>query len=429
MLSIKNNMMASNAARHLGRAYDSLSRSVERLSSGLRINSAKDDAAGLAVRELIRADVAVLQQGSRNALDGTSLLQTMEGAMGVIDDNLIRMLELAEQAATGAYSAAQREVMNAEFGEMADEIDRVAESATFNDITLLNSDTGSISIHVGTETTIDVDKVDMTKTGLDLLTGVDVDEAVWKAVMDDTDSTAMMSVSADDDVTMTIQFENTVEATTEDMITFNMAASSTYTIDQLVSEINALSQALGYAGDGTNKAYDMASVVENSDGTYQLKFTSRLESDKVTINVSSDTAGDAGDITMGGTGGVNLADIATAGQDLADATDFDETTTTGGLNILTAEDALASMDVITAAINTKDEARASFGYKMKRLESTIAILDIQAENLRAAESRISDVDVATEMTELTRTQVLAQAGISMLTQANAMPQMALALLR
>lgn len=428
MLSIKNNMMASNAARHLGRAYDGLSKSVERLSSGLRINSAKDDAAGLAVRELIRADIAVLQQGSRNALDGTSLLQTMEGAMGVIDDNLIRMLELAEQASTGAYSDAQRAVMNAEFAEMADEIDRVAESATFN-ITLLNSDTGSVSIHVGTETTIDVDKVDMTKDGLDLLTGVDVDEAVWKAAMDDTDTTAMMSVSADDDVTMTIQFEDTGEGTTEDMITFNMAASSTYTIDQLVSEINALSQDLGYAGDGTNKAYDMASVVENDDGTFQLKFTSRLEADQVTINVSSDTAGDAGDITMGGSGGVNLADILTAGQDLADETDFDETTNTGGLNILSAEDALASMDVITTAINTKDEARASFGYKMKRLESTIAILDIQAENLRAAESRISDVDVATEMTELTRTQVLAQAGISMLTQANTMPQMALALLR
>ena len=99
------------------------------------------------------------------------------------------------------------------------------------------------------------------------------------------------------------------------------------------------------------------------------------------------------------------------------------------MNIATAEAAVTALDTITAAINTKDQARASFGYKMNRLESTIAILDIQSENLQSAESRISDVDVATEMAAMTRTQVLAQAGISMLAQANQMPQMALSLLR
>jgi len=102
MLAIKNNIMAANAARHLGMSYDSLAQSVERLSSGLRINSAKDDAAGLAVRELMRADIAVLQQGSRNAMDGISMLQTFEGAMGTIDEALVRMKQLAEQAATGS---------------------------------------------------------------------------------------------------------------------------------------------------------------------------------------------------------------------------------------------------------------------------------------------------------------------------------------
>ena len=114
MLAIKNNVMAANAARHLGRSYDALGKSVERLSSGLRINGAKDDAAGLAVRELMRADVAVLQQGSRNAADGISMLQTAEGAMGVIDDILIRMKELAEQASTASYSASQSRLASAE---------------------------------------------------------------------------------------------------------------------------------------------------------------------------------------------------------------------------------------------------------------------------------------------------------------------------
>ena len=101
-LIIRNNVMATTAARHLGRAYNALAVSVERLSSGLRINSAKDDAAGMAVRELLRADIAVLKQGSRNALDGISMLQTMEAAMGIMDENLVRMKELAEQAATGS---------------------------------------------------------------------------------------------------------------------------------------------------------------------------------------------------------------------------------------------------------------------------------------------------------------------------------------
>src|SRR5512136_2715771 len=103
MLAIKNNLMAANAARYLGGSYDALATSVERLSSGLRINSASDDAAGMAVRELMRADIAVLEQGARNAEDGVSMLQTMEGAMQVVDNILVRMQQLAEQASTGSY--------------------------------------------------------------------------------------------------------------------------------------------------------------------------------------------------------------------------------------------------------------------------------------------------------------------------------------
>ena len=161
MLAIKNNLMAANAARHLGMSYDALAQSVERLSSGLRINSAKDDAAGLAVRELMRADIAVLQQGARNALDGISMLQTMEGAMQTIDEALVRMKQLAEQASTGSYSSAQRAIMDNEFDEMAAEINRIAGAVEFNGNTLLNSATATISIQFGANTT---DKVDVTGT-------------------------------------------------------------------------------------------------------------------------------------------------------------------------------------------------------------------------------------------------------------------------
>ncbi|MCP4864898.1 MAG: flagellin, partial [Alteromonas sp.] len=152
MLAIKNNLMAVNAARHLGMSYDALSQSVERLSSGLRINSAKDDAAGLAVRELMRADIAVLNQGARNAQDGISMLQSMEGAMATIDDALVRMQQLAEQAATGSYSAAQRTIMDNEFTEMRSEIDRIAGATTFNGISMLDN-SAAVSIHFGKLTT------------------------------------------------------------------------------------------------------------------------------------------------------------------------------------------------------------------------------------------------------------------------------------
>ncbi len=271
MLAIKNNIMSANAARHLGQSYDSLAKSVERLSSGLRINSAKDDAAGLAVRELMRADIAVLEQGSRNALDGISMLQTFEGAMGTIDEALVRMKQLAEQAATGSYSSAQRAIMDNEFEEMAAEINRIAGGTAFNGNFLLNSATATIAIQFGAATT---DKIEVT---------------------------------------------------------------------------------------GSNMTSSALSISTASVGT-----------------------------------------------------------------VASAQDALATL---STAITTKDTARAKFGYKMNRLESTITVINNQAENLMAAESRVSDVDVATEMAAMTRTQVLSQAGVAMLAQANTMPQMALSLLR
>ena len=271
MLAIKNNLMSVNAARHLSNSYDALSKSVERLSSGLRINSAKDDAAGLAVRELMRADIAVIQQGARNAQDGISMLQTMEGAMATIDDILVRMQSLAEQAATGSYSSAQRTIMHNEFDEMRQEIDRIAGATKFNGIKMLDN-TSTVSIHFG-----------------------------------------------------------------------------------------------------------------------------ELTSDKIDVAGSNMTSASGG-----------LAITA--------------------LNIDTAASAKAALSTLDSAIGTKDTARAKFGYKMNRLEGTVNVLNIQSENLLQAESRVSDVDVATEMAEMTRNQVLAQAGISMLAQANTMPQMALNLL-
>ena len=442
MLAIKNNIMAGNAARHLGKAYDSLAQSVERLASGLRINSAKDDAAGLAVRELIRADIAVLQQGSRNAQDGISMLQTMEGAMAVMDDNLIRMKELAEQAATGSYSTAQRVIMNAEFAEMAAEIERIAGATAFNGITMLNTGSGSVAIHVGTTSTIDIDKVDMTQSGLSIETG----DGQWAATSSDDnaiadiDTTTFLTIaSAAKDFEIQIQFSD-ADGTDQQLIKVQFAtfgATSSYTLEGVRDAINLVSNnpSTLYDAQGNSFAYSAATIVETADGDFKLKIQARHGNmDTMTIIATddmdaTDTAGlfDAA-VTTGGT----LMDNDEFQMWAASSTDWIEDTGGGasaGLNILTTAAAVTALARIGSAISTKDTARASFGYKMNRLESTIAILDIQSENLMAAESRISDVDVAIEMAALTRTQVLSQAGIAMLAQANSMPQMALTLLR
>ena len=442
MLSIKNNIMAANTARHLGRAYDRLATSVERLSSGLRVNSGKDDAAGLAFRELIRADIAVLRQGARNAQDGISMVQTMEGAMAVMDENLVRMKELAEQAATGTYSASQRVIMNNEFTEMADEIERIANTTTFNGVAMLNTEptaTNEVSIHVGSPTTINIDTVNMTKAGLGLTgetwevagitaNGVAATSDTWLTVAQTQASDAATSV------TLTISFEDNDNAANDEQdievaLTVSTSGSTTFSLDSIVTQINTASNALGLDANGNSLSYSAASTyLDTTSSQYVLQLNSREStSDEHTISVGGlHTDGASGSMT----GGFNItAAQASEVGGTAVSDDMGAGATDLGLNILTTAAATSAFDVITDAINTKDTARAAFGYKMNRLESTVTIVNIQAENLAAAESRISDVDVATEMATLTRVQVLSQAGVSMLAQANAMPQLALTLLR
>ncbi len=160
-LVINNNMMAMNAARNLGTHFGALETSTRRLSSGLRIGQASDDAAGLAVRELMRADITALNQGVRNANDSISLIQTADGALGVIDEKLIRMKELAMQASTGTYNSDQRLIIDSEYQAMASEITRIANSTDFNGIHLLNGNlsgthdgsglvsSGKLKVHFG----------------------------------------------------------------------------------------------------------------------------------------------------------------------------------------------------------------------------------------------------------------------------------------
>ncbi len=390
MLAIKNNLMAENAARHLGRSYDTLSQSVERLASGLRINSAKDDAAGLAVRELLRASVAVYRQSSRNARDGVSMLQTAEGAMASTNEILIRMSELAEQSATGTYNNDQRELMDAEFQELIEEIDRIADSAEYNSIFLLNDPDGTrYDIHVGdNDNVIEVAAQDATSAGLGI-GGTRASAAVMAAV-EDPSANWVAGAGGGGDLEFTFSEQADFSITLED--------GTDYSMDDIASMINAASRA--------ELGYNAASVVTSSEtGLSTLQVEARY----------------------GGTGTVSITN-ATGADELDPGAWNTEAGTGTAVSIDTAADAQAALDLLHSAIEEKDAIRAEFGYLMNRMETAGRVLDIQAENMLAAESRISDVDVATEMAAMTRNQVLAQAGVSMLAQANAMPQMALQLL-
>ena len=293
-LVINHNMMAMNAARNLGASYGNLATSVRRLSSGLRVGQASDDAAGLAIRELMRADIASLNQGVRNANDAISMIQTADGALGVIDEKLIRLKELAEQAATGTYNSDQRLMIESEYQAMASEITRIANATDFNGVHLLNGNLSS-NTHDG--------------TGLV--------------------STGKMKI---------------------------------------------------HFGTGNDSAEDYYYIT-------------------------------IGDATASALGVGNSANSAL-----------------GGYTVSTQARAQMAVATINEAIISKDKIRAHLGAMQNRLENTISNLQIQAENMQAAESRISDVDVATEMTEFVRNQVLTQAAVAMLSQANSLPQMALQLI-
>ncbi len=399
MLSIKNNLMAEVASRQLGKSYSTLAGSIAKLSSGLRINSAKDDAAGLAVRELIRADVAQLRQGSRNAADGISMLQTAEGALSSVNDILVRMKELAEQAATESYSAEQRAIMNAEFAQLSEEIDRIAGNTAFNSINLLNATT-TYDIHIGAGAAVVVGGGDMTAAGL----GVGGTKEVASGGGTGSAGDAYFAGDATDSLKFT--FDNG-EIGQQDLL---IDVEAAMTLTQVVAAINVVSR-------GIDSNWDAAEAAYNSDtGQYVLKLTHKDTADAVDLVVAN-----VGAVTWGG---------GTLGTEAVASGDFVSVNGTGvTISIADAGDAATALGIIQDAIESKDTTRAKLGYLMNRLEAAISVIDIQAENLAAAESRVSDVDVATEVADMTRTQVLAQAGISMLAQANTIPQMALTLLR
>ncbi len=574
-LVVNHNLMAMNAARNLSTIYGRLAKSTQRLSSGLRVNSAADDAAGLAIRELMRADILVINQGIRNAADAISMIQTAEGAMNVIDEKLVRMKELAEQAATGTYTTAQREIMDSEYQAMAREIDRIANATEFNGVKLLDGtlhtfhEGSGMKIHFGTgnssaEDYYFIDMGDMRATeATGLRVGNSDPREFWRTIyLDAPSATSYVGDSArgatsTSDGVFGIQYSTSLDSSNNpvwQMYGYVPVDANRDSVTSLVDKINRGSQARGYfkfsdsltstnlaatrltvngqvfAFDDTvstlnyngpnaistvgidglgsvtslafafaamlNRHYTTTGVFAAVNGTtvwmYSTEFgtagneiqivtdtthvtrsaptlrhggTKVLTADawwdetneQYELQISMDRGGDAQQMrlftitSLNGAGDVidspdtvgYLGTLTTSFSGVGVVANFPGTddddewveaqngsgnTDWDGADIRTQSAAQLALGALESAITRKDIRRAELGAFANRLENTITNLRIQAENLQAAESRISDVDVATEMTEFTRNQILAQAATAMLAQANSLPQLALQLL-
>ena len=379
-LVINTNVMSLNAQRNLTTSGSQLATALQRLSSGLRINSAKDDAAGLAITERMTSQIRGLNQAVRNANDGISLAQTAEGALGEIANNLQRIRELAVQASNASNSQSDREALNAEVQQLLAEIDRVANTTQFNNVKILD---GSF-------------------TGQVFQVGANAGETISVGAIIDANTAAIGSVDV---------------------------AKSTINVSSL-TDFNTAIAAGGLTINGADiGAIDAASSVDHR----AQQLISAINAKYAETGVSAELSADGTQIVLTGAGNIAIAgstdDAAVAGWANGDTIAAAPTSGISTLNVTTFGDAQTAIRQVDEALTQINSARADLGAVQNRFVSVVANLQTAAENLSASRSRILDADFAAETAALTRAQILQQAGTAILAQANAVPQNVLSLLR
>ncbi len=396
--TINTNVTSLTAQRNLNASQSSLSTSMQRLSSGLRVNSAKDDAAGLAIAERMNTQVRGMNVAARNANDGISLAQVAEGALGKVGDMLQRMRELAVQASNATNSDDDRKALQAEVSQLRDEINRVAQQTAFNGQKLLDGSFSAATFQIGAnsgETITVAALTDSTADGLSkVVYGSDsITTGTAGAV------TTLTEITAGD-------LALTVDGIEYELSAIGEARTGEERMGQIVEAINRRTADTGVA----------AFLKAETDGTYSLE----VRSSKL------DASGDAVAVTAGGfslaTTGFSAADLSIASGTATSAVGIDE------MSIETAEDAWLAIKQVDDALNQINEARATLGAVQSRFENAVSNIQIQSENTSAARGRIMDADFAAETANLSRAQILQQAGTAMVAQANQLPQQVLQLL-
>jgi len=402
---INTNTMSLNAQRNLSTSGSSLATTIQRLSSGSRINSAKDDAAGLAISERFTTQIRGLDVAIRNANDGISLAQVAEGSLSEVGNNLQRIRELAVQASNATNSSSDRKALQAEVTQLVSEIDRVAKQSDFNGTKLLDGSFTSQLFQVGANAgqAIAISSVvDARATNLGAANFADVYST--EAIADDkaTEDTTFSGLQID------ITPPGAATATTIPVPDFTVKAGESIT----AATAAAINSRLGETGV----------MAKLDDGKISLHSVTAGQSYK--LSVSETPTEDATAV------GDDLANIGLVQVD--DGTGGELSTTmkhVEDLNINTAEGAQQALSIVDKALESVNSVRADLGAIQNRFTSVVANLQTSSENLSASRSRIRDTDFAKETAELTRTQILQQAGTAMLAQANQVPQNVLSLLQ
>ncbi len=476
---INTNIMSLNSQRNLNSSQSDLQVSLQRLSSGLRINSAKDDAAGLAISERFTTQIRGLNQAVRNANDGISLSQTAEGALGELNNNLQRIRELAVQSANATNSASDRAALDQEVQQRIAEIDRIASQTSFNGQKILDGSFGTATFQVGanvgetislnlttgmranqigqiaekTGTAVTANALSGAVGALTIAVGsgaaVDVkgsaayatstpgqtsDSAYAKAAAINATGVSGLTATAANSVTEGTAFDDVVLSATDTyQLTVNgttvynvtAAGAQTITASDVAAQVNLYTNTTGVSASVTGGALTFST----SDGRNIVTAEAITGSANTGLDASATgtfrgtiTLSAAENITLGGT---QEADIGFADNEVV----AKDTTTLNSVNVLSVANANTALKRIDAALTSVSALRSTFGAIQNRFESTISNLSTTVENLTASRSRIQDTDFAAETANLTRAQILQQAGVAMLAQANQLPQNVLSLLR
>ena len=490
---INTNVNSLTAQRQLSVSQSSMATSMARLSSGLRINSAKDDAAGLAISERFTAQIRGVNQAGRNANDGISLAQTAEGDLAQISNNLQRIRELAVQSANSTNSASDRASLNNEAAALISENDRVASTSAFNGIKLLDGTFTAQAFQVGANGTSN-DQISVTSiasargnalgvgaassystavagglitttTGLSAgeiqINGYQVGAAVADGVSNNTSTTsgiaiaaAINAISGNTNVTATVAATTTAGATaagfatalTAGQVVINgvdigaiaAATTSAGRGGQVAAAINAKSSQTGVtatfntttgavaltAADGRNIDITMGTAATGGNTGLGAQAVSTTTVTRARVSLSSAAQGGiaVSGLTANGLTASGLAEAATAATATAGAG-------VSSINLTTATGAQSALAAVDSAINTINSTRAALGAYQARFTSVVASLATTSENMTASRSRIQDADFAAETANLSRSQILQQAGTAMVAQANQLPQGVMALLR
>jgi flagellin len=491
--TINTNINSIGAQRNLTTSQSSLATSMQRLSSGLRINSAKDDAAGLNISERMTSQIRGLTQAARNANDGISMAQTAEGALATSGSILQRVRELAVQSANATNSASDRAALNAEVSQLTAELDRTAKTTQFNGQNLLDGSQGSSTFQVGANAnqtiTTNTANFSTSKYGNnrigsvvastaggvgDLVTGSTANARTSKAVAGATSTIAAdtltingslgsstVAVAAGDSAKVAAQNINAksgatgVTATARTEVDLTALGSASFSLN--ITSDNSTAVNVSFSTTG-NTADGLASAIAAfNDKSSQTGVTARLNDAGTGVTLTNATGNNvlvanasAGAVTVDGLSVAAAASTFVTGSITLDSDKTFGISSTGGaagvayftagaaasqlqaastLDVSTVASATRTLSTVDAALSAVNSQRAAFGALQSRFESTISNLASSTENLSASRSRIQDADFAAETANLSRSQILQQAGTAMVAQANQLPQGVLALLR